>query len=135
MVPHAIGLLGSALALATGPLPAAPSAALDRERVRAYLTASCTDPGLDADAVAAACHLSRRTLFRLFESEPESLGDALRRLRVAAAQRLLREAPRLPLAAVAGRCGFSGDAQFHRAFRTVTGMTPAAYRQAAAGRS
>ncbi|GAA4751929.1 helix-turn-helix domain-containing protein [Modestobacter marinus] len=135
LVPHAIGLLGSALALATGPLPAAPSAALDRERVRAYLTASCTDPGLDADAVAAACHLSRRTLFRLFESEPESLGDALRRLRVAAAQRLLREAPRLPLAAVAGRCGFSGDAQFHRAFRTVTGMTPAAYRQAAAGRS
>lgn len=134
LVPHAIGLLGSALALATGPLLPAPPAALDRERVLAHLAAAHADPRLDADAVAAACHLSRRTLFRLFEDESEGLGDALRRVRVTAAQALLRNEPRLPLAAVAGRCGFAGEAQFHRAFRTVTGTTPAAYRRAATHR-
>lgn len=135
LVPHAMGLLGSALAMATGPPSTTRPVALDRERVVAHLAASYTDPRLDADAVAVACHLSRRTLFRLFESEPEGLGAALRRVRVNATQGLLRDQPRLPLAAVAGRCGFAGEAQFHRAFRTVTGTTPAAYRRAATGRS
>ncbi|MGY1809570.1 helix-turn-helix domain-containing protein [Blastococcus sp. SYSU D00669] len=135
LAPHALGLLTSALTLAAG--TTAPrgdgATAVDRERVLAHLAARYADPRLDADRVAAACHLSRRTLFRLFEGEPEGLGDVLRRLRVTAAQDLLRTQPRMPLAAVAGRCGFAGEAQFHRAFRAVTGSTPAAYRRAALG--
>jgi AraC-like DNA-binding protein len=133
LAPHAVGLLTSALAMAGGPPPGRGPGALDRERVMAYLAAHHTDPRLGADAVAEACHLSRRTLFRLFEDEPEGLGDVLRRLRVTAAQQLLRGSPALPLAAVAGRCGFAGEASFHRAFRAVTGTTPAAYRRAVAG--
>jgi AraC-like DNA-binding protein len=132
LAPHAVGLLGSALCLAAGPGPGPGSAALDRERVKAHLAARYADPRLGADAVAEACHLSRRSLFRLFESEPEGLGDVLRRVRVTAAQGLLRGQPRLPLAVVAARCGFAGEASFHRAFRAVTGTTPAAYRRAAA---
>ncbi|SNS54230.1 transcriptional regulator, AraC family [Geodermatophilus saharensis] len=134
LAPHAVALLTSALALASGP-PAPSPAALDRERVMAHLAAHHTDPRLSADAVAEACHLSRRTLFRLFEIEPEGLGDVLRRLRVTSAQRLLRAQPALPLTTVAARCGFAGDASFHRAFRTVTGTTPAAYRRAAGERA
>ncbi len=130
LAPHALALLTSALALATGPRAVRGSAALDRERVMAHLAAHHADPRISADAVAEACHLSRRSLFRLFEAEPEGLGEVLRRLRVTTAQRLLRSQPALPLAAVAGRCGFAGEASFHRAFRAVTGTTPAAYRRA-----
>ncbi|SDO33110.1 AraC family transcriptional regulator [Geodermatophilus sp. DSM 45219] len=133
LAPHAIGLLTSALCLAAGSSPLPGPSALDRERVLAHLAAHFADPRLDADTVARACHLSRRTLFRLFEHEPESLGDVLRRLRVSGAQRLLRTEPRLPLAAVAARCGFGGGAQLHRAFRGLTGTTPAAYRRGGAG--
>ncbi|MGY1607290.1 MULTISPECIES: AraC-like ligand-binding domain-containing protein [unclassified Geodermatophilus] len=134
LAPHALGLLTSALGLAAGTGPPPGAAALDRERVLAHLAAHHTDPRLCADGVAAACHLSRRSLFRLFECEPEGLGDVLRRLRVTAAQRLLRTAPTLPLATVAVRSGFGGEASFHRAFRAVTGTTPAAYRRAVTGR-
>ena len=75
--------------------------------------------------------MSRRALFRLFEGETEGLGEVLRRLRVTSAQVILRTEPRLPLAAVAARSGFAGEAQFHRAFRSATGVTPAAYRRSA----
>jgi AraC-like DNA-binding protein len=129
---HAMGLLTSALTLAAGSLPSPGAPALDRERVLAHLAAHFADPRLDADTVGQACHLSRRSLFRLFENEPESLGDVLRRLRVSGAQRLLRAEPRLPLATVAARCGFGGEVQLHRAFRALTGTTPAAYRRAVA---
>jgi AraC-like DNA-binding protein len=133
LAPHALGLLTSTLALAAGTTATVDSTAVDRERVLAHLAAHSADPRLDADRVAEVCHLSRRTLFRLFEGAPEGLADVLRRLRVTAAQDLLRTQPRLPLATVAGRCGFAGEAQFHRAFRAVTGTTPAAYRRAALG--
>jgi AraC-like DNA-binding protein len=133
LAPHAMGLLTCALTLAAGPVPAQEPSALDRERVLAHLAAHFADPHLDADAVGRACHLSRRTLFRLFQDELETLGDVLRRLRVSGAQRLLRTEPRLPLATVAARCGFGGEAQLHRAFRALTGTTPAAYRRTAAG--
>jgi AraC-like DNA-binding protein len=134
LAPHALGLLTSALTLATGAArPADRPTALDRERVLAHLAAHHADQALGADAVARACHLSRRTLFRLFEGEAEGFGDVLRRLRVTAAQDLLRTEPRLPLATVAVRCGFGGETQFHRAFRAATGTTPAAWRRAARG--
>jgi AraC-like DNA-binding protein len=127
---HALGLLTSVVALAAGVAPAGDHAPVDRQRVLAYLAAHSADPQLSADAVADGCHLSRRTLFRLFEDQPEGLGDVIRRLRVSSAQVLLRSQPRLPLATVAARSGFAGEAQLHRAFRSVTGTTPAAYRRA-----
>lgn len=131
LAPHALALLTSALTLAGGTArPGERPSAVDRQRVLAHLAAHSADPRLDADAVARACHVSRRTLFRLFEGEPEGLGDVLRRLRVTAAQDLLRAQPQLPLATVGARSGFAGEAQFHRAFRAATGTTPAAYRRA-----
>ncbi len=132
LAPHALGLLTSALTLAGGTACPGPGPSeVDRQRVLAHLAAHSCDPRLDADAVARACHLSRRTLFRLFEDQPEGFGDVVRRLRVTAAQDLLRGEPRLPLTTVAARSGFAGGTQFHRAFRAVTGTTPAAYRRAA----
>lgn len=126
---HAPGLLASTLRLAAGLRPAGPDAAdLDRERVLAHLRTQAADPGLDADAVAAACHLSRRALFRLFEARPDSLADTLRRIRVERAAEMLRAQPLRPVAVVGAACGFAGEAQFHRVFRAVTGRTPAEHR-------
>ncbi len=133
LAPHAFGLLISALALAGGSPTDVAASAVDRQRVHVFLAEQCTNPRLSADAVAAGCYLSRRALFRLFEGEPEGFGDVLRRLRVMVAQVLLRTEPRLPLAAVAARSGFAGEAQLHRAFRSLTGTTPAAYRRTAVG--
>ncbi len=127
---HAPALLASALRLAAGQRPVGPDAAyLDRERVLAYLRAHGQDPGLDADIVAASCHLSRRTLFRLFEGRQESWADALRRMRVERAAALLVERPERPVSAVGAACGFASEGQFHRAFRAVTGTTPAEHRR------
>lgn len=126
---HAPGLLASALRLAAGDRPVgADGAALDRERVLAHLRAHAADPGLDADAVARACHLSRRALFRLFEGRADSFADTLRALRVERAAALLVARPDRSVAAVGTACGFAGEAQFHRAFRAVTGRTPAEHR-------
>jgi AraC-like DNA-binding protein len=127
---HAPALLASALRVAAGRRPVGPDTAhLERERVLGHLRAHAHDPGLDADVVAASCHLSRRALFRLFEGRQESWADALRRIRVERAAALLVEHPGRPVAAVGTACGFSGEGQFHRAFRAVTGMTPAEHRR------
>ena len=140
LAPNAVGLLRSALGMASGaapgPVPAAALAlalALARERVLAHLRRHLADDMLDADTIAAASRMSRRTLFRLFTGDPDGLMGTLRRLRVERAEALLRAAPSRPLAAVAADCGFGGTAQLHRAFRLLVGTTPGAFRAAAGG--
>jgi AraC-like DNA-binding protein len=130
LAPHALGLVTALVSAAAGEDRG--PAYLDRERVLFYLAEHSSDPALDADTVARACHLSRRSLYRLFEDQPKGFGETLRCLRVTAAGHLLRAEPHLPVAAVAARVGLGGAAQLHRAFRAVAGMTPAEYR--AAGR-
>ncbi len=131
---HAPGLLASALRLVAGERPLERDAmVLERERVLAHVRAHAGDPGLDADAVAAACQLSRRALFRLFEGQPDSWADTLRRIRVERAAELLTGQPHRTVAAVGAACGFAGEAQFHRAFRAVMGRTPAQHRRGTEG--
>ncbi|MFJ4851077.1 helix-turn-helix domain-containing protein [Streptomyces sp. NPDC088733] len=132
LLPHAVGLLDWALSWAACHGPAqASTAAMTRERVHRFVVSHACDPSLDADTVAAACGLSRRSLYRVMAPDSEPLSALIRRLRVTRAQQLLRAAPERPLAAVARECGFGGEAQLHRAFRAVTGMTPGAYRSGA----
>ncbi|MFI7614919.1 helix-turn-helix domain-containing protein [Nonomuraea terrae] len=129
LLPHAVGLLESVLGLAARESTPRPSAAaLARERVHRFVQRHAHDPRLDAAAVAAGCGMSRRSLFRVLAADGEPLTALIRRLRVARARQLLRARPGLPLAAVALECGFAGTAQLHRAFRSVTGTTPGAYR-------
>ncbi|MCI2422947.1 helix-turn-helix domain-containing protein [Saccharopolyspora sp. K220] len=126
---HALGLIGAALAMAGGDGPSEPDAhELARARVLEYLRANFVDPRLDADSVAHACHMSRRSLFRLFADAPLSLADELRRIRVDHACQLVRARPALPVADVAAASGFASETQLYRAFRTVLGMTLTAYR-------
>ncbi|MFC0111423.1 AraC-like ligand-binding domain-containing protein [Kibdelosporangium aridum] len=124
LLPHGVGLLECALGWAAGATPT--NAALTRERVHRFVSGHAREPGLDADAVAAGCGISRRTLYRAMADE--SLTGLIRDQRVAFARQMLRSNPSSPLDVVARTCGFAGVAQFHRAFRAVTGMTPATYR-------
>ena len=129
LLPHAIGLLSAAAlsAVGTEPGPAA-AAALARERVLDFLRRNLADPALDADAVAAACHVSRRTLYRILGQE--GVAAPLRRMRIERARAMLVREPGRPVASVGFACGFDSESGFHRAFRTATGMSPGDYRKA-----
>jgi AraC-like DNA-binding protein len=134
LIPHAIGLVDSAVGMASRTRASEQSAAaLTRERVHRFIQRYAHDPDLDASAAAAACGISRRTLFRALADGGESFTSLLRQARVALAEHALRTAPHRPLFLVAQQAGFAGPAQMHRAFRSVTGMTPAAYRSLAGG--
>lgn len=128
LAPHAIGLLEFALGLAASSTAPPPDAAV-RQRVHRAIARAAIVPGVSAEDVAAACHLSRRTLFRLLATEGTTPSELLRHQRVGRARTLLRTDPDLPVAVVAARCGFAGPAQFHRTFREVTGISPGAYRR------
>ena len=86
-----------------------------------------------AERVAAALHMSRRTLSRKLEQEGTSffaVVDAVRR-DTALAYVLDRH---LELTEVAFLLGFSHVESFHRAFKRWTGETPVTYRRASVGR-
>jgi AraC-like DNA-binding protein len=129
LLPHAIGLLCSAASFAGGAEPApAAAAALARERVLEFLRRHLADPSVDADAVAAACHVSRRTLYRILG--PDGVATRLRRMRIEQARAMLLREPGRPVTSIGFACGFDSESGFHRAFRAATGMTPGDYRKA-----
>jgi AraC family transcriptional regulator len=57
-----------------------------------------------------------------------SAGEYVRRVRVEAARRLIRESDEL-LVNIALACGFSSQSHLCTTFRRVTGFTPGSYRQ------
>ncbi|MFF2087740.1 helix-turn-helix domain-containing protein [Nocardia sp. NPDC058176] len=127
---NALDLLASAVLLAAGERPVDTSAdALRREQVITHLRRRCADPDLTFDEVARACHISRRTLFRIFGGTGESLNTTLRRMRVRRAKDLLARDHARPPTAVAFDSGFATERNFYRAFHQETGMTPGEYRQ------
>jgi AraC-like DNA-binding protein len=129
LVPHAVGLFEYALGLA-GDSSATGDAAV-RQAVHDAIARAAGAPGVSAEDIAAACHVSRRTLFRVLAADGRSLRDLLRHERVRRAKSVLRAEPRVPIAVVAARCGFGGEAQLHRAFREVVGTSPGEFRAAA----
>jgi AraC-like DNA-binding protein len=128
LAPHALGLLEFALGLADG-ARTEPTGAAVHERVRGVIARAALDPDASADRIAAACHVSRRTLFRVLAADGTTLTELVRHERVRRAKALLAGGAALPVAVVADRCGFAGPAQFHRAFRAVVGTSPAAWRE------
>ena len=108
LLPHAVGLLSAAASLAGRSEPGTDAAqALAVERVLDFLHRNLADPRLDAAAVAKACHVSRRTLYRTFGDE--GVAARLRRMRIERARVLLLHEPERPVASVGSRAGSTAN--------------------------
>lgn len=134
----ALGLLAAAYAdEAVVPLTDADSSreAL-RAQVRSFIEDHLGDPTLDPTTIAAAHHLSVRTLHKLFEAEPTSVAALIRRRRLERSREALVFAAGAPrtVEAVARTYGFVSLPHFTRAFRDAFGLPPGEYRRLVLGR-
>jgi transcriptional regulator GlxA family with amidase domain len=99
-------------------------------QVQAFVRQYLGDPGLCPATVAAAHHMSLRSLQQLFHDEGLTVAGWIKKQRLDCCRNDLSD-PALasrPVAAIAARWGFSSPGDFSRAFRTVHGMPPAEYR-------
>jgi AraC-like DNA-binding protein len=100
-------------------------------KIHAFIQQHLGDPNLSPDAVAAAHHISLRSLHRLFQTQDTTVAGWIRARRLERCRRDLAD-PLLsnqPIYALAARWGFADPAHFSRAFRAVYGLGPQDYRQ------
>jgi AraC-like DNA-binding protein len=98
--------------------------------VQAFIKRYLGDPGLCPAMIAAAHHMSLRSLQQLFHDEGLTVAGWIKKQRLDCCRIDLSD-PELasrPVAAIAARWGFSSPGDFSRAFRAVHGMPPAEYR-------
>jgi AraC-like DNA-binding protein len=101
--------------------------------VQGFIKQHLGDPELSPAAIAAAHHMSLRSLHQLFHEEGLTVAGWIRCLRLECCRRELSD-PALaarPVAAIAAKWGFSSASDFSRAFRAGHGMPPAVYRRSA----
>jgi AraC-like DNA-binding protein len=103
--------------------------------VQAFIQQHLGDSQLSPAAIAAAHHISLRSLHQLFHDEGLTVAGWIRQRRLERCRRVLAD-PALaerPVAAIAARWGYPSAAEFSRAFRTAHGVPPAEYRRSARG--
>lgn len=100
--------------------------------VYAFIDRRLAEPGLSPNLIAAAHHISLRTLYNVFESEPTSVSGWIRQRRLERCRRDLAD-PALstrPVGAIAARWGLTDAAHFSRLFSAAYGVSPTEYRRA-----
>ncbi|MFE9391599.1 helix-turn-helix domain-containing protein [Streptomyces sp. NPDC006784] len=99
-------------------------------RVTSFVQEHLGDPALTVDRIAAAHHMSVRSLHRLFQQHGNSVRAWLRDQRLERCRRDLADPLQrhLSASAIAARWGYPRPADFNRAFRARYGVTPGAYR-------
>jgi AraC-like DNA-binding protein len=101
--------------------------------VQAFIQQHLGDPGLSPAMIAAAHHVSLRSLHQLFHDEGLTVAGWVRQRRLEYCRQDLAN-PALadrPVAAIGARWGFSSAGDFSRVFRAVHGLPPAEYRMSA----
>jgi AraC-like DNA-binding protein len=101
-----------------------------RLQIQAYVQRHLADPDLSPASIAAAHHISVRSLHRLFQDHEETVAAWIRERRLERCRRDLAD-PRLsdrPAHAIGRKWGFADPAHFSRAFRATHGLSPSAYR-------
>jgi AraC-like DNA-binding protein len=107
-------------------------AAARRTEIKQYIEAHLRSPELSPRTIAAAMGFSRRYLRLLFAAENESITAYLRRRRLEECAFELAQ-PQWrgrSITATASDWGFRSVTHFARAFKTLYGATPSAFRQA-----
>jgi AraC-like DNA-binding protein len=106
-------------------------ASSERASVLRYVRTHLRDADLNHTSVAAAHHMSPRTLNRLFETEDRSVSESIRSMRLEAVRCELEDPRwrRSPVMVVAARWGFRDQGHFTRAFKKQFGTAPGAYRR------
>jgi AraC-like DNA-binding protein len=101
--------------------------------VKAFIRSHLDDADLTPSSVAAAHHISRSLLYRLFQADGTTVAGYIRAERLEAARRELADASRaeVPIRAIAARYGFKNHATFTRTFHAAHGSSPRDYRHAA----
>lgn len=99
-------------------------------RVRSFINRHLADPGLSAESIARAHHVSTRHVQRLFQRQGTTVGRWILRRRLEECHRELgRSGPRVPaVGEVARRWGFTSAAHFSHAFRAAYGVSPREWR-------
>jgi AraC-like DNA-binding protein len=102
--------------------------------VKSYITQHLADPDLGAERIAQAMFISVRQLYKLWETEPGSLGQWIveRRLEAARQDLTSRGGRDQTVAAIARRWGFADSTHFSRRFRQAYGLSPREWRHASA---
>ncbi|MDF3831644.1 helix-turn-helix transcriptional regulator [Cupriavidus basilensis] len=100
-------------------------------RARRLIDANANQPDLSPGRLLEAMHISRPTLYRLFEHEG-GVQAYIRKSRLRAAAVDLVRFPHLPVVEIAYGLGFSSGSDFTRAFRRAYGMSPSDLRIQAA---
>ncbi|HLT09675.1 MAG TPA: helix-turn-helix domain-containing protein [Micromonosporaceae bacterium] len=99
-------------------------------RVQSFISERLGDRALTPEAVAAAHHMSLRSLQRLFEARGETVSGWIRRQRLERCRRDLSD-PDLaaqPISNIMRRWGFAESAHFNRLFRQAYGVSPSEFR-------
>ena len=103
-----------------------------REQVKAHIEANYAQPELSIASIARELQLSQRYLQLAFSGDDITPLAYLRKCRVEACARLLRD-PRwakVSITEICFACGFNGSAHFSTEFRRTFGMSPREYRRA-----
>lgn len=106
-------------------------------RVRAFIDRHLPDPALSPEMVAAAHHISVRSLHRLFQVHGLTVAGWIRHRRLERCRRDLAD-PLLrsrSIQAIAARWGFRDGAHFTRVFTAANGIGPRDYRRSYQGSS
>ncbi|MFC5802317.1 helix-turn-helix domain-containing protein [Streptomyces formicae] len=102
-------------------------------QIKAFVRRHLGEPRLDPAAIAAAHHLSVRSLHRLFGEQGTTVAGWIRARRLEHCHRdladpLLRD---VPIHAISTRWGLADPAHFSRVFRAAYGTSPSEYRRLA----
>jgi AraC-like DNA-binding protein len=103
-------------------------------RCLAFIENNLDDPQLGPRTVAAAAGISVRYLHKIFQGAGESVGDYVRRVRLARSYDDLADLGKqhLKIKEIAFRCGFKNPTHFSDAFKDRHGLSPGEVRRAAA---
>ncbi|MFD0782425.1 helix-turn-helix domain-containing protein [Micromonospora azadirachtae] len=97
------------------------------ETAKAFIDDHLRDPGLGPETVAAALHVSKRTLYRSFADKGQTVASYIRAARLRAVKRELGHTGTAKVRDVAARWGFTNPSYFSKLFRQEFGSMPSEY--------